>query len=712
MKYLNLILLFSLLTVGLMAQNSSLSLEDCVINRELYPERIQGLKWLPGEKSYTFINPKKNEVVLAGLNSGEKTFITLDKLNMALPPEIEPLQRLPNLDCQDNEICHFMHENQVWKYNREDGSLNKVASAAKGNSLLEKASNYNLAYVNDHNLYVYRRSKGDTKQISKNGSRSLTYGEAAHRYEFGITKGLFWSPEGDKLAFYRVDRAMVPDYPLIDYAQKPAAYKPVKYPMAGELSHHATVGVYNVKRNKTIYLDTGKPLEQYLTNITWDPSGKYLYVAIVNRDQNEMKLNRYFAKNGQLDKTLFTESHAKYVEPEHGPLFYNKGKSFLWFSERDGYNHLYQYDLDGKLLGQLTKGEWIVTEFLGFHQKEKYAVISATKESPLERHGYKVSMSDGKMTQLTDGKGTHSLTMDSEGKYLIDSYSSLKVPGITQIIDVKKGKIQKELLKSENPLSGYDMGEMEMVSLTASNGNTLYGRLIKPTNFDKSRKYPVMVYVYGGPHVQLVRDRWGGGAQMFLQYMAQQGFVVFTLDNHGSSGRGFAFENEVHRNMGTQEISDQLKGVEYLKSLPYVDADRMSVFGWSYGGFMTTSLMLREPGTFKVGVAGGPVIDWKFYEIMYTERYMDTPQQNPEGFKKASLLNYVENLQDDLLIIHGLQDDVVVPQHTRAFMRKCVEEGVLIDYLPYPSHPHNVRGADRVHLLDKVSDYIQDRLQD
>ncbi|MCL4133981.1 UNVERIFIED_CONTAM: hypothetical protein GTU68_017640 [Idotea baltica] len=618
--------------------------------------------------------------------------------------------KLPPLTWIDEETCYFSNPTQVVAYHPKTGEKELLASLPKSAKHLESAPNFNQAYTSGYNLWVGNHADG-IKQITNDGNREIQYGIAAHRSEFGIRKGLFWSPTGNKLAFYRVDQQMVTDYPLVDFSAYPAKYTPNKYPMAGGKSHHATVGVYDVSKGQVIYLQTDGPKEQYLTNITWSPDEQTIYVAIVNRAQNHMWLNAYDANTGTLQKTLFEEKHDKYVEPEHGPIFLEKKPDhFLWYSERDGFDHLYLYKTDGTLVRQVTKGKWKVTEVLGLDAKEKHVFIMSTKESPMERHAYKVSLKNGEMKKLTSQPGFHESKLSPDGNYLYDAYSSLEVPRAYQLIETQNGETVRTIYSSPNPLKKYKLGEISLLTLQADDGTDLYCRMIKPINFDPKKQYPVMVYVYNGPHVQLVQNKWLGAARPFLQYMAQQGFVVFTVDGRGSSNRGLEFEQAVFRQLGTLEVQDQLTGLKHLKSLPYVDQERLGIFGWSYGGFMTTSLMLRAPGAFDVGVAGGPVIDWKFYEIMYAERYMDTPEENPEGYAASNLVNYVNDLKGELLIIHGLQDSTVVPQHSNALIRKSVEEGVMIDYFPYPSHPHNVRGTERAHLLKKVSKYFVDRL--
>ena len=380
-------------------------------------------------------------------------------------------------------------------------------------------------------------------------------------------------------------------------------------------------------------------------------------------------------------------------------------KDFIWQSQRTGYNHLFWYNTDKGLVKQITKGDWLVNEILGFNEKKKEIYFSSTKETPLEKHLYKVNWQTTKITRLDKDAGIHNGILSKDGTYLYDVFANASTPRIANIINTQTFQT-KNILTAENPLKNFQRPEIQNITLKADDGTPLYGKLILPTDFDKTKKYPVIVYLYNGPHLQLVTNNFPASGNLWYEYMAQRGYIVFTMDGRGSSNRGTQFEQAVFRNLGETEMKDQLKGVEYLKSLPFVNAEKMGIHGWSFGGFMTTSFMLKYPEVFKAGVAGGPVIDWTLYEIMYTERYMDTPKENPEGYAKANLLDKVQNLKGKLLMIHGAQDDVVVWQHSVKFLKSAVDKGVQLDYFVYPGHPHNVSGKDRVHLMQKVTDYF------
>ncbi|GGK57315.1 S9 family peptidase [Rufibacter glacialis] len=694
------------------SQGKRLTMEDAFLNPSLSPANLRQLTWVPGTNDYSHTNDKNDQLLRGSVRENAKVIVTATDLSAALEKaggaKVPTVSGLEWLNATDLLV---KQKGQFYRYNTQAKTAQafyKVDAAAEN---LDFAPNkQRAAYTKAQNLFVSQPGAED-KQITQESNPAIVNGQAAHRSEFGITKGTFWSPSGNSLAYYRMDQTMVTDYPLVDISTVPAKLNNIKYPMAGGKSHHVTVGVYHVASGKTIFLKTGEPAEQYLTNLTWSPDEKSIYLAVVNRAQNHMWLNQYDANTGAFVKTLFEEKNDKWIEPERG-LYFVPGKpdQFVWFSERDGYDHLYLYNTNGQLIRQLTKGEWIVKNLVGFDKNGREAYYTATAESPLERHFYAVELSSGRTGRLTQGSGVHNVTFSPTGQYFLDNYSSPVTPRTIRILDTDAGKVAKTLLVAPNPLQDYQLGETTIFPIKAEDGTDLYCRMITPPNFDEKKKYPVVVYVYGGPHLQMITSSWLGGSNLWMQHMAQKGYIVFSLDNRGSADRGRAFEQAIFRQAGVAEVSDQMKGVEYLKGLPYVDTNRLGVHGWSYGGFMTTSLMLKQPGVFKVGVAGGPVIDWSFYEVMYTERYMDTPQENPEGYKNANLLNHVKNLKGKLLMIHGTVDDVVVWQHSQAFLKKAVDEGVLLDYFVYPGHPHNVGGKDRVHLYKKVTEYFDEHL--
>lgn len=695
----------------LFAQNKLLTIEDAVIGqyRQFNPNKIQGVKWRGKTDLYTFV--KQVDLIQGEIKSKEdKTILSLNELNDELTKKnIPKIQYFPDYEWKDDNIIKISVENHIVEFNVTTKTI-IVDLTFDSNSENQDycIKNTTIAYTIDNNLFIKGLSQTPI-QITKD--KDIVNGQSVHRDEFGIYKGTFWSPKGNYLAFYRMDQTMVTDYPLVDINQRIAKVKNIKYPMAGMKSHEVTVGVYNIKTNSTIFLKTGEPAEQYLTNVAWSPDEKYIFIAVLNREQNYMKFNQYNASNGEFVKTLFEEKNDKYVEPLNTMTFLEtKPNEFIWQSQRDGYNHLYHYNIDGKLINQVTKGNWLVTEIVGFNNKETEIYYMSTQQSPIESHLYKVNILTGKTTKLTKEDGLHNNIISKSDNYIIDNYRNSKVPVAYNIIN-NKNEIVKNIQTSINPLNEYKLAEAKIFTIKASDNKTdLYCRMIKPLDFDSTKKYPVIVYVYGGPHAQMITNTWLYGARLWDYYMAQKGYIVFTLDNRGSSNRGFEFESAIHRNIGTVELDDQMKGIEYLEQTGFADMNRIGVHGWSYGGFLTTSLMTKYNKIFKVGVAGGPVIDWKYYEVMYGERYMDTPQENPEGYEYASLLSKVKNLKGKLLIIHGAIDNTVVWQNSLTFINECINNDIPVDYFVYPTDEHNVRGMKRIHLMKKVTQYFDDYL--
>ena len=571
--------------------------------------------------------------------------------------------------------------------------------------------------LKEGNLYV------DGHLVERGDGYNVVLGESVHRNEFGINGGLFWSPKASRLAFYRMDQSMVVDYPLVNTKAREAEPKPIKYPMAGMQSHWVTVGVWDAASEKLVYLNTARDTtvherEMYLTNIAWSPDEKYVFIAKVNREQNHMWLEQYDAATGDFMKVLFEETNPRYVEPCEPMIFTPKGDQFLWYSMRDGYKHLYLYNIDGTLVKQVTKGEYEVEGFIQFDKKGENIFIYANKNNLDGRDAYRVNLKNGTMECLTNynsAEGTHTVVINDEGTRMVDYFSAVDNPGeVNYVININKPANHRDynIYRAENPLKDYAMPGVELGTIKAADGKTdLYYRLITPPNMEKGKKYPTLVYVYGGPHSQLVTDSWLGGGNLYFMFLAQQGYVVFTVDNRGTDNRGFEFESCTHRHLGEIEMADQMEGVKFLKSLPYVDENRMGVEGWSFGGFMTITMKLAHPEVFKVGCAGGPVIDWKWYEIMYGERYMDTPQENPEGYEANSLLNKAQNLQGRLLVIQGAEDNTVVPQHSTEFIERCINNFKQVDYFMYPHHEHNVQGRERLHLYQKMFQYYEDYLK-
>lgn len=726
-KYVSFIyLIAACIPLSMMAQEKQLTLHDLIpggkTHSRFVPRALSQLQWC-GDNTYLYA--KGDSVWVAAPGGSEAVAFSLSRLNDALSAAgLSAAAKLPSFSVPfpQRPVLAFVHQNHRIHYDYAAGAIAAdYRLPGKSASLDFCPANGYVAFTEGNNLRIVSPDN-QISRVTDETAAGVVCGQAVHQREFGITKGTFWSPKGSALAFYRMDESMVTTYPLVNIDARCAELVPHKYPMAGMNSHEVKVGVYNLATGRTVWLETGLPKEKYLTNIAWSPDERSIYVAELNRDQNDMRLVRYSASTGEKEAELFTEQDERYVEPSNPVLFLpNRPDQFIWQSERDGYNHLYLYNTDGKMLKQLTSGEWVVLKVLGFDAKAENVFVLATAPhpsssrsagTPMEIYAWKVNLKTGKRTCLNQTPGVHNVSLSPSGLYAIDSYSSPVIPRNIEILKTKDGRQAASLLSAENPFDGYTLPEIVTGTLKAADGVTdLNYRLVKPVGLDESKKYPTVVYVYGGPHAQMVTGDWLNGARGWDIYMAQRGYVVFTVDSRGSANRGHAFESVIHRNLGVNEMADQMKGVEFLQSLPYVDAARIGVHGWSYGGFMTTNLILTYPDVFKVGVAGGPVIDWSNYEIMYGERYMDRPQDNPEGYKNANLKLKAGNLKGHLLLIHGDIDPVVVWQHSLGFLKACVEADTYPDYFVYPRHEHNVIGKDRPHLHEKITRYFDDYLK-
>ena len=702
------ILIFSLfIAITGQAQLKTFTLDEAVMqqNRAFRADKLLGFQWIPNTNKYVYYTDAASKMMSASTtDSKAKELITLTEVNAALGTK---LKNFSGLEWIDTNTVLISTNGKYYTYSltsKSGKNIQETPETAENQTF--DSGKQNLAFTEKNNLYFFNKDKAKIT-VTNEANEGIVSGQSIARNEFGINNGIFWSPKSSYLAFYQKDQSEVADYPLLDINETPGKLVNLKYPMIGQKSEKPRVGIYNLATAKTVFISPKGNSDDYLTNLSWSSDEKYVLIAELNRAQNDMNLNVYDAQTGTFVRTILNEKNNAWVEPEHEAFFPSTtSNNFVWFSEKDGFQNLYYYSIDGKLIKQLTANKFSAREIIGSNPAGAEIYFKATGANPTNMLAYKVDLK-GKQTLITKDEGVHTVTISTDGNWFFDEFSNHTIPSKSLIFD-KKLKATT-LLESKNKYDGYQLGTAEIKTIKAADGTTdLYTRLIKPSNFDPNKKYPVMVYVYGGPHAQLINNSFLDGANLWMYWMAEQGYLVFTVDNRGSDNRGFAFESVIHGRLGVNEMEDQLKGVAYLKSLPYVDGNRLAVHGWSFGGFMTTSLMLRKPDTFKVGVGGGPVTDWKYYEVMYGERYMDTPAENQKGFDEASTLNYVNNLKGKLLLIHGTNDDTVVMQQNFSLIKKFVESGKQIDFFAYPMAKHNVQGKDRVHLMTKVLNYIID----
>ena len=622
----------------------------------------------------------------------------------------------------ENLGCQWLSNDEILMY--KDGAWQVFDINTRTSRPYKAKKQTPKVYTEGRSLYYnYNTPAGAAIPIAKSDDPNITYGQFVSRNEFGIEDGIFWAPDSSKVAFYRKDESRVTTFPLLDISTRTGSLREIKYPMAGMDSENVQVGVFNFLTCKSVYLNaTDFGYDRYLTNVSWTPDASKILVQVLDRSQKHMCMNVYDASTGMFIKTLFTEHNDKYVEPSD-PVYFVKGTSNIFIyrtDNRDGYKNLYLCDMNGNVR-RLTQTDADVQYVAN---DGEYVWYTSAEVSPVENHLFRVKITPnsnaiwkgvsavkiGKPQQLTQTEGWHNIQMSPDCKHYVDTWSSLSVPNVTDLC-YSDGSPMRNLLIAEDPTLEYAYTEIVLGKIKSADGKfDNYYRLIKPKDFDPSKKYPVILYVYGGPHSQMVKNTYMAELRRWEMYMAQRGYLVYVQDNRGTQNRGAEFEKAIHGQCGQAEMADQMEGIKMLMDLPYVDKDRIGVHGWSYGGFMTISLMTNYPEIFKVGVAGGPVIDWKWYEVMYGERYMGHPDENSEGYQKTSLINKAADLKGKLLICQGAIDPVVLWQHSLSFVRACVVNNVQVDYFPYPRHEHNVMGKDRVHLHDKISMYFEDYL--
>lgn len=665
---------------------------------------LHNLSWRPGTNQYSFVRNDTLYCVDAATKKIKES-INLPKINNKI--NATPLKKIPFFQWIDKDIIYFPALNEMISITFA-GVLNGLPFP---DNSIDQSLQYKLFVVKEEaNVFVKSEKNGyQPILLCPDTGKQIIFGETVHRSEWGIGEGQYISPLGNFIAFYRMDQSMVEDYPLVDVTGPLAVVDPIKYPMAGKTSHQVKVGIFDVlasiAANQTVYhyINTDPNDGEFLTNVTFSPDEKYLYIVHVNRQQNQSSLIQYDLKTGDKVKVVIEERDNKYVEPQTRPIFLKNNPYFIWQSDRDGWKHYYLYHNSGRLITQLTQGNWEVTEFYGMDSKEENIFFGSTNPSPIGNYVYSLNIKTKKMKLLTPEEGTHNPQFSDDKKYFVDRFTNLETPNTIYLRNSFDSK-KSTLLVAANPYLSAGLGTTKIFTIKNNAGDDLYCRMTYPPKFDESKKYPVFIYVYGGPHSQMVTNTFlSGGA--FLQYMAQKGFIVFTLDNRGTAKRGAAFEKCIHRQLGKLEMEDQMAGVNYLKTLAYVDPKNLSLDGWSYGGFMIMSLITNYPETFNTASCGGPVIDWRWYEVMYGERYMDTPEENPDGYEAAAIIPKVKNIKTNLLVIHGGQDDTVLWQQSLKLLNQAIKEGVVINYFVYPNHPHNVRGKERIHLWKTIESH-------
>jgi len=685
------------------------------------------VQWSPDGKMITYLHLDKKtgkvDLWYYDVRSGKRhLLVDSDKLILPTPPKEKkpPRFRISRyLWSPTGEELLFPSKGDLFIYNLKTGQFRQLTQTKEP----EKDPKFSpdgryVAFIREYNLYALDLRTGDEIPLTTDGNKNLMNGQVDWVYdeEFDLHTGYWWSPDSKYIAYLQFDESPVPEYPIVDFIPYHATVTFQKYPKAGDPNPILRVGVVSLETRQTVWMDTGDETDIYIPRVTWLPDGKHLAIQVLNRDQTQLDLLladvRTGRTSGRAGRRILREEQPCWINIRDDLYFFKDKPYFIWSSERDGFRHLYLYNTQGKLIRRLTRGSWQVEELCGVDEKAKMVYFTATEKSPLERHLYRVRLNGRGFRRLTSQAGTHRIVMSPDSRHFLDYYSDVKTP--TQLTLYRANGRRVAILEENRvpELEEYALSEPEFLTLASEDGDTLYALMIKPPDFDPTRKYPVIVRVYGGPHGQVVRNSFRTGwGSLWHQMMAQKGYIIFSLDNRGSWGRGKRWEDTIYRRFGEVELRDQLQGVRYLKSLPFVDSTRIGIWGWSYGGYMTCYAMFRAPEVFKVGVAVAPVTDWRDYDTIYTERYMDRPQDNPEGYKQSSPVNYAANLKGKLLIIHGTSDDNVHFQNTVQLVDELIKAGKSFDLMIYPRKSHGIGGKNaRIHLFNLITNYFLENL--
>jgi dipeptidyl-peptidase 4 len=600
-------------------------------------------------------------------------------------------------------------ETDLWLFDVKTGNKKQLTSDPDEEECVAFApTGDRIAFVKKNNIYTIDIDSGKLQQLTDDGTDKIFNGKLDWVYseELGRDedRAYEWSPDGKKIFYLRLDESKVQQYPIVDYSTVPVSTTWQQYPKAGSPNPTPSVHVVDVDGKKTWTSKLSSDAEYIGPRFSWTPDSKSVSYLTLNRDQTE--LNVHLWNPEQKDSVLLTEKDPYWIDTVDPPRFLKNGKQFLWFSQRDGWLHLYLYNNDGQLVNQMTRGDWMIEQLAEdqtfVDEQHGWVYFASTQLDPKERHIYRIRF-DGVLQQLTKESGTHKPMLSPDGNFLIDTFSSVEQPPQVYLLQTDGSEITT-IDQPKNELAKYNLSKPEWIELRADDGTKLYSVLWKPSDFDPSKKYPVIIYVYGGPWGEEVKNEWVRNT-LLTHLFTQNGFLVWTLDNRGTPGRGHAFQTSaIYKRSGEIELQDQLTGVDYLKSLSYVDPARIGIWGWSYGGYFTLYAVTHS-NAFKCAVAGAPVTDWKFYDTIYTERTMKTPQENPEGYKKSSPLESAANLQSNLLIIHGLADDNVHPQNTINFINALVKARKSYQLHLQPGQKHGFRA-------DEATIYLNQRLLD
>ena len=729
-----------------LAAGKALTVERVYSQPSLSGRMTRGLAWTPDGKLLTYFETKgagrdeKTELWAMDTATGERrVLIGADKLESIMPAETARQTQATGAGRRPPSQYQWAPDGTAILFQGPTALAWLELKSQAGRTLVSGKSTITdpkispdgkyVSFVRDHNLWAVNVADGKERAITRGGTEEIRTGELDWVYpeELDAKTGYWWSPDSSAIAYMEMDERKVSQYPLVEFASPSGEAEMERYPVAGGANPVVSLHVVSMNGGEARTMDIGPETDIYIPRVNWLRDSKHLAIQRLNRTQTALELLIAEAGTGKT-KTILRETDPNWINVHDDLYFLKDGKGFLWSSEKSGYRHLYLYDLDGKELSQITKGQWEVTGLDAVVESGGFLFFTATKASPLERQLYVASMNGERLLEtnkeagqsgarqaeevrLTKEPGTHTVNFSPNGGAFYDTFSNTATPP-RQMLYRADGSLVAAINENKIPeLDEYHLSPMEFLTVKTHDGVSLTASMIKPPNFDPQRKYPVLVYTYGGPHAQVVRNSWGGANFLWHELMAQKGYIIFSVDNRGSTGRGHAFETPLHLRLGAQEISDQRDGVAYLKSLPYVDGNRIGVWGWSYGGHMTLHLMFEAGGDFKVGFAGGPVTDWHYYDSIYTERYLGLPQQNEKGYEDSSPVKYASQLKGKLMIAHGTGDDNVHYANTLSLINSLIDAGKYVEVLAFPGRGHGVSDpAARKVLMQRVAQYFLDNL--
>lgn len=718
--------LFLFASFSITAQNDkkNITLEDIWVKGTFSSESVYGLRSMNDGYNYTILERKANGIQLSrySYESGEFVEPIID-VNSMVAEEDTLLMQDYGFSADESKVLVSTEVEPIYRhstkahfyiYDLESGETTKLSDGNKQMYASFSPDGSKVAFVKDYNLYYKDLETGEEIQITTDGKKNKILNgmsDWVYEEELVLVQAFQWSPDGEKIAFYRFDESEVKQYNLKIYDNLYPSTYTFKYPKAGEENSEVQIKIYDLASKETVDVKFDKEYE-YFTSIEWTENPNTLAVLGSNRHQSNLDILLADAKTGKTE-VLYTESSDTYIEMPFEVYFLKDNKHFIILSEKDGYNHIYLYDMKGKLVKQITKGKWVVTDFYGVDEGKGAVYYQAAEISPLVRNVYSIGLDGKDKKRLSNFDGTNSAVFSKGYKNFINYNSTANTPSRISLHEVDGTEIR--LLKDNSELresmEDFNLSKKEFFTFTTSDNVKLNGWMIKPPNFDKTKKYPVFLTIYGGPGAQTVTDSWGGANYFWHQMLAQKGYIVVSVDNRGTGGRGAAFKKITYKELGKYETIDQIEAAKYFAGLPYVDAERIGVQGWSYGGYMSSLCILKGAEYFKAAIAVAPVTNWRFYDSIYTERYMQTPQENPDGYDQNSPINHVEKLEGNYLLIHGTADDNVHFQNTAEMISALIAANKQFDLFIYPNKNHGIYGGNtRNHLYHKMTDFILEKL--